>query len=195
MFKKFKKYVQKCNAASIYKIKENDFSIFSEITSIIKIPSSSSIFCLDDPNLTKSLNVSCLKPTATRCVNQDLQNVTQNVLDQKSSDLCVPISVATLLRFAIKNDLDFQDGDGDYSAEAILATLTLIIFPRSMAGLNLNPNEKEKEFQTNEIELLLERLCEKTYLMETGWQIIRQLYYYEDSQPKKSTCKFEKGTF
>ena len=62
-----------------------------------------------------------------------------------------------------------------------------------MAGLNLNPNQKETEFQTNEIELFLERLCKNTYLMETGWQIIRQLYWEEKDRPKKSTCKFEKG--
>ncbi|CBY31069.1 unnamed protein product [Oikopleura dioica] len=60
-----------------------------------------------------------------------------------------------------------------------------------MAGLNLNPNENEKEFQTNEIELLLERVCKKTYLMESGWQIIRELDYSEKHRPKRSTCKFE----
>jgi hypothetical protein len=115
--------------------------------------------------------------------------VTQNVIDQKDSNLCVPISVATLLRFAIKNDLDFEDEFGDYSAEAILANLTLIIFPRSMAGLNLNPNEEETEFQSfNQVKLLLNRVCKKTYLMPTGWEIIRKLGH---SKPKKSTCKFE----
>ena len=112
------------------------------------------------------------------------------MLDQKSSNLCVPISVATLLRFAIKNDLGFEDKYDAYSAEIILATLTLIVYPRSMAGLNLNPNEEEIDFQHNEVDLLLERLCEKTYLMESGWQIIRELGVDE---PKESTCKFESG--
>jgi hypothetical protein len=116
--------------------------------------------------------------------------VTQNVIDQKNSNLCVPISVATLLRFAMKNDLDFKDKLGQYSAEAILATLTLIVFPRSMAGLNLNPKNEETEFQLNQVELLLNRLCKNTYLMPTGWQIIRQL---GRRKPKKSTCKFEMG--
>ena len=141
--------------------------------------------------MTKSVNVSSLKQTATKFVNQDLQNVTKNVFDQKSSNLCVPISVATLLRFAMKRDLDFENER--YSAEKILASLTLIIYPRSMAGLNLNPNQKETKFQLNEIELLLERLCKKTYFMETGWEIIRQLDNREKFQPKKSTCKFQKG--
>jgi len=119
--------------------------------------------------------------------------VTKNVLDQKSSNLCVPISIATLLRFAIKNDLGFEDKNDFYSSEKILSTLILIVYPRSMAGLNLNPNQKETEFQLNEIELLLERLGRNTYLMETGWQIIRKIAYKEKNQPKKSTCIFEQG--
>ena len=90
----------------------------------------------------------------------------------------------------MKNDLDFEDEYGFYSAEIILANLTLIIYPRSMAGLNLNPNEEETEFQLNQVELLLNRLCKKTYLMVTGWDIIRLLGWHL-SQPKKSTCKFE----
>ena len=162
-----------------------------KLTSIISL-SSSSVFCLDDSNLTKSLNVSSLKQNTTKCINQDLKNVTENIFDQKSSDLCVPISVTTLLRFAMKEDLGFEDILENYSAEAILVYLNLIIYPRSMAGLNLNPNEEEKEFQANEIELLLDRLCKKTYLMETGWEIIRQLFLTEKYQPQKSTCKFEK---
>ncbi|CBY33157.1 unnamed protein product [Oikopleura dioica] len=148
---------------------------------------------LINKNLTKSVHVSSLKQNATKRVDQDLKNVTKNVLDQKSSNLCVPISVATLLRSAIEKDLGFIDDKYDaYSAEKILSTLTLIVYPRSMAGLNLNPNKKETEFQLNEIELLLERLCKKTYLMETGWQIIRKIDKDEKDRPKKSTCKFEK---
>ncbi|CBY22417.1 unnamed protein product [Oikopleura dioica] len=189
--KEIDKIVEKCNATSIHKIKENNIEIIHEITSIISIPSSSSQFCLDDPNLTKSVQVSSLKQNATKCVNQDLENVTKNVLDQKSSNLCVPISIATLLRFAIKNDLGFENKNDYYSAEKILSTLILIVYPRSMAGLNLNPNKKETEFQLNEIELLLERLCKKTYFMETGWNIIRKIHYKEERQPRKSTCIFE----
>ncbi|CBY16104.1 unnamed protein product [Oikopleura dioica] len=187
------KIVQKCNASSINEIKTNKKRQFiSKITSIISIPSPSSHFCLNDANLTKSVHVSSLKQNATRCVNQDLQNVTKNVLDQKSSNLCVPISVTTLLRYAIEKDLGFENKSGHYSAERILSTLILIVYPRSMAGLNLNPNEEENEFQFNEIELLLERLCKKTYLMETGWNIIRKIYPEDKYQPEKSTCKFKK---
>ena len=114
-------------------------------------------------------------------------------LDLKNSNLCVPISVAELLRFAFKNDLDFEDKRGAYSTESILAHLTLIVFPRSMAGLNLNQNEEETEFQLIQVELLLNRLCEKTDLMESGWEIIRKLSLMEEYRPKKSTCKFEIG--
>ncbi|CBY34125.1 unnamed protein product [Oikopleura dioica] len=189
--KEIDKIVQDCNATSIHKIKEGKIEIIREITSVIKIPSSSCHFCLDDANLTKSLQVSSLKQNVTKCVNQDLENVTKNVLNQKSSNLCVPISVATILRFAIKNDLGFKDEHDIYSAEAILSSLLLIVYPRSMAGLNLNPKQEETEFQVNQIELILERLCKKTYLMETGWQII-QFRWKEEMRPKKSTCKFKK---
>jgi hypothetical protein len=129
----------------------------------------------------------------TKCLNQDLQNLTQNVLDQKSSNLCVPISVTTLLRFAMENDLGFDVTFEQYSAEKILAVLTFIVYPRSMAGLNLNPNKNEKDFQTTEIELLLQRVCKETFLMPTGWEIIRKLYFDEKYQPRNSTCKFEKS--
>jgi hypothetical protein len=74
-----------------------------------------------------------------------------------------------------------------------LASLTLIVFPRSMAGLNLNPKKEEEKNQLTEIELLLKRVCEKTYLMETGWHIIRQINGLDKYHPKKSTCKFEQG--
>jgi hypothetical protein len=66
----YSNFFQNCNASLIQKIKERDFSLISEITSIVKIPSSSSNFCLDDPNLTKSVNVSSLKQNATKCLNQ-----------------------------------------------------------------------------------------------------------------------------
>ena len=62
-----------------------------------------------------------------------------------------------------------------------------------MTGLNLNPNEEETEFQLKQVELLLNRLCEKTDLMESGWEIIRKLSLMEEYRPKKSTCKFEIG--
>ncbi|CBY11116.1 unnamed protein product [Oikopleura dioica] len=182
--------VEKCNASFIKNIKGRDVSVISKIRSIISIPSSSTIFCLDDRNLTKSCNVSILKQNATKSVGQDLQNLPENVFDQKSSNLCVAISVTALLKFAIKKDLGFLDDYDFYSTEKILSILTLIVYPRSMAGLNLNPNKKEEEFQTNEIVLLLERLCEKTYLMETGWQIIRKLDQDIKDQPEMSKCKY-----
>ena len=134
-----------------------------------------------------------MKQNATKLVNQDLKNIAKEILNQKNSNLCVPISVATLLKYAMKNDLDFEDKDGFYSIEKILSTLTLIVYPRSMAGLNLNPNEEETEFQMNKIELFLERLCKKTYLMPTGWKIIRNLGKTEENQPKRSICTFETG--
>ena len=129
-----------------------------------------------------------------------MQNLTENVFNQKSSQLCAPISVTTLLRHAIKNDLPaFDDQLGRFSSERILAALTMIVFPRSLAGLNLNPNNKEKENQENEIEILLKRLCKETYLMRSGWQIIRGVFKdredksWAKKRPVKSSCHFHTG--
>ena len=128
----------------------------------------------------------------TKCVNLDFKNLTQNIFDQKWSNLCVPISVTTLLRFSIKNDLAFVDKDDDYTFEKILTILTMIVYPRSLAGLNLNPKKEENNFQTNDVETLLERICKKTYLRESGWEIVRDQGW---QSPAKSTCDYEKGKF
>ena len=55
-------------------------------------------------------------------------------LDQKRSNLCVAIATTHLLRYAITNDLAFVDEHGTYSLENILATITMIVYPRSMSG-------------------------------------------------------------
>ncbi|CBY30392.1 unnamed protein product [Oikopleura dioica] len=190
--KKIDKIVKDCNAYSIHRIKKFDMSVCSEISSIISIPASSSVYCLDDRNLTKSLKVSSLKQSAEKCIAQDLQNATKNVIDQKGSNLCVPISVATLLRYAMKNDLGFHDNLKSYLVENILAILTIIVCPRSMVGFNLNPDRTESEFQLNNIEFLLDRLCKETYLMETGWKIISEIGMRDFNRPKRSTCRYER---
>ena len=128
----------------------------------------------------------------TKCVNLDIINLTKNIFDQKWSNLCVPISVTTLLRFSIKNDLSFVDQYDNYTFEKILTILTMIVYPRSLAGLNLNPKKEENNFQMNDIETLLERICKKTYLYTSGWEIVRTQSY---SEPAESTCEFEKGYF
>ena len=192
MFIEFKE----CNASSILKIKDNDDSIFSEITSIISLPSSSDLHGIDHGFLTRSCQVSSLKRNATKCVETDLLNLTQNVLSQKSSDLCVAISVTTLLRYAIKHDLEFEDNHGYYSTEAIVANLALVVYPQSMAGLNLNPKRKEEENQSCQIDVLLQRLCQKTYFMKSGWEIIRDLGYKEpfhQENNQNSLTKRERG--
>jgi len=134
--------------------------------------------------------MSNLKQQMTKCVNLDIKNLTQNIFDQKWSNLCVPISVTTLLRFAIKNDLAFVDIWNKFTFDKILTILTMIVYPRSLAGLNLNPNKEEKNFQTNDVETILERICKKTYLRESGWEIVRTQGW---NDPVKSTCDYEKG--
>ena len=169
---------------------KDDDHVIDNITKIISLPNAPDSFCLDS-NLTKSCQMSNFKQQMTKCVNADMHNLTKNTLDQKWSNLCVPISVTTLLRFAINNDLYFHDKRNHYTFEKILTTLTMIVYPRSLAGLNLNPKKEEKDFQTNDIETMLERICKKTYLKESGWQIVREQGF--GTRVLFSECEFKKG--
>ncbi|CBY15060.1 unnamed protein product [Oikopleura dioica] len=171
----------------------NEDHVIENITKIISLKNASVSFVFDDPNLTKSCQMSNLKQQMTKCVNLTMQNLTKNILDQKWSNLCVPISVTTLLRFAIKNDLAFVDKKDSFTFDKILTTLTMMVYPRSLAGLNLNPKKEGNQFQRNDIETLLERICKKTYLKESGWEIIRT--QGRNPEPAESTCEFEKGNF
>ena len=107
---------------------------FSEIKTTISIPSfSSSDYCPPKllttravKNLVKTYHASNLRRTMPladkpcqllKC--QDLKNLTRNVIDQKDSLLCVPISVSILLRNAIEKDLQFEDKNGSYKTGKI----------------------------------------------------------------------------
>jgi hypothetical protein len=167
--------------------------VIANITKIISVPTASGSVCIDDPNLTKSVNMSSWKQQMTKCVNADMKNLTKNILDQKWSNLCVPISVTALLRFAMKNDLGFFDPHNQYFFERILITLTMVVYPRSLAGLNLNPKKEEQNLQTNDIETLLKRICQKTYLKRSGWESIRTQGF--GIEPAESTCEFKQGFY
>ncbi|CBY36760.1 unnamed protein product [Oikopleura dioica] len=67
----------------------------------------------------------------------------------------------------------------------------MIVYPRSLTGLNLNPKKEESQFQMNDIETLLERICKKTYLRESGWEIIKERGLPEVGE---STCEYKKVT-
>ena len=95
----------------------------------------------------------------------------------------------------MKHDLGFMKVDQSHSFENILSSLVLVIYPRSMAGINMNPKIKETERQTTQIETLLQRVCYKTFLMPSGWEIIRKLGDKNDSKPHKSICQYERGEF
>jgi len=69
----------------------------------------------------------------------------------------------------------------------------MIVYPRSLAGLNLNPKKEENNFQTNDVETLLERICKKTYLKESGWEIVRKHGLFSSDWPAESTCEYKKG--
>ena len=173
--------IKKCNAEN-WKAEE--------ITAIVSLPKSPS-FALDE-NITKSCNMSSWKQQMTKCVRMDLNNVTKNVLDQKWSELCVPISVTTLLRYAITKDLGFIDIKKQYTFEKILLNLTMRVYPRSLTGLNLNPREKEGDFQQGRIDTFLKRICNETYLKQTGWKMIRKLGTWP--HPARSTCEYKEGS-
>ncbi|CBY35032.1 unnamed protein product [Oikopleura dioica] len=164
--------------------------MIDNITKIISLPNASDSICLDS-NLTKSYQMSNFKQKMTKCVNAEFRNLTKNTLDQKSSNLCVPISVTTLLRYAMKNDVNFDDKNKNYTFEKILMTLTMIVYPRSLAGLNLNPKKEEKDYQKNDIETMLERICKKTYLKDSGWEIVRKQGF--GAGLRFSECEFKKG--
>ena len=99
------------------------------------------------------------------------------MLDQKDSNLCVPISISILLRWALKNQLSIGDDEYNeiYTIENILTVMTMIVFPKSLAGLNDNPRHNEKETQFTQVDKLLKRLKFKTFLNKKGWEIISKL--------------------
>jgi len=138
---------------------------FLNETQLIKLPATDDAFSLNDENITKSCQVSSLKQSLTKFISTDMRNLTRKIINQKDSYLCAPISVTTLLRHAMEHDLAFHKKDFSHSFENILSSITLVIYPRSMAGLNLNPNRKEIKNQLTQIQLLVERICYKTYLI------------------------------
>ena len=151
-----------------------------KLTGIISLENATSDFSLDDSNLTRSCGIAELKQQMTRVVNLDFKNLTRNVLDQKDSNLCVPISVSVLLRWALKKDLQIDEKmEEHFTLEKILTFLTMVIYPRSLAGLDLNPKNEEKTFQHNNVDLLLRRMKNKSYLNKSGWSILWYGFRYD----------------
>ena len=74
-----------------------------------------------------------------------------------------------------------------FSLDKILTYLTMIIYPRSLAGLNLNPIKEEQDFQSNDVETLLRRMRFTTYLNESGWRIISTIgnFNYQEGYQKE----------
>ena len=172
------RYFQDCNAEWLIDRKNPAGPQPSDMRNtkcIVSINNALSSLCLDDENITKSMNMSSLKKLMAKSVAENMTNLTRNVLDQKETDLCVPISVATLIKHAVKTDLGFEDIKNEFTIWKILVVLTMVIYPRSLSGLNLNPVEKEKGFQVTDIELLLGRLSKETVMHSSGWDILRSL--------------------
>ena len=186
-----------CGAERIHDLMKGDiqdiYSFINRVKRIITIESIDRFYCLDDDNLSRSCQVSFLKEEISKCVYSGMVNLSKNILNQKYSHLCVPICVTTLIRHSLRNDLQFEDRQKTHTPEKILATLNYVVYPRSMAGLNLNPSEKENGYQMNAIVNLLERVCAKTYIMESGWEIIRRLGQTNLTRPDLSYCTYQTG--
>ena len=152
----------------------------NQLTGVVSLKNVAADFCLDDPNLTKSCGVAELKRRMTKNMNLNFDNLTKNVLNQKDTNLCVPISVSVLLRWAIKHDLKVNDRTmkDTFTVEQILTSLTMLVYPRSLAGLNLNPRKGEKEVQFNDVHSILQRIKFPTYLMKSGWDILALKSFY-----------------
>ena len=178
-----------CNAGWLKSDKEPSNTDIEGTTRIVSLQSASADLCLDDPNLSKSVAMACLKHMLTRSRKIAFHNLSKNVLNQKFSNLCVPIAVTTLIRYSLAHDLKFHDERNEYTFDRILTSLTMVVYPRSLAGLNLNPKEEETDFQKNDIESLLKRLTKNTYLSPSGWDIIRNINSYNAihkiERPKK----------
>ena len=152
-----------------------------QLTGIISLNNAATEFYIQDDFLRVSLTTAKLKQQYTKVVNMNFDNVTQSILWQKDSNLCAPICVTTLLRRAITHDLnmEYPEMQACFSKEKIMTMLTMVIYPRSLAGLNLNPKNEEKENQHFEdIEDLLKRMKYATYLNQSGWDIIRHNHVY-----------------
>jgi len=177
-----------CSAGWLKNDYEPSTTDIERTTRIVSVQTASAYFCLDDPNLTKSLAMACMKPMLTRSRKMTFQNISKNVLNQKFSNLCVPIAVTTLIRYSLAHDLNFNDSF-EFSFYRILTSLTMVVYPRSLAGLNLNPKEEETDFQRNDIESLLRRLSRSTFMSPSGWEIIRNINSYNAihkiERPKK----------
>ena len=183
-----------------------EYEDFRKINGILHLPPQC-VADFDDEWITKSINMAQLKMQLTRNYFSDFQCLTKNVLDQKDTNLCVPISISVLLRFAIKDFAMKSAGDKRalenidkiFSIEKILTVMVMHVYPRSLAGLNANPNNEEKENQLCSIDMLIERLCAPTYSDLSGWEIIRdyiQDYYSSDSGFFTGTyCSFKEGLF
>ena len=97
-----------------------------------------------------------------------------NPLEQRRSDFCVPLTVASLFYQQIKNLKDqYQDINFNiFTHENIFYVLAMICNPKWIGGLGYRPDIDYRL----EIEEVLERFTKKTHLMEEGWRMIaRQL--------------------
>jgi len=146
-----------------------------KITEVISVNNSEDN-ALDDFT-TKSRSMAFLRSVFIRKNNTAFKNTTKNVVDQKYSNLCVPISVSILLRTALEKQLNIKPDqlEENYTLENILSVMTMIVFPKSLAGMNYNPKKGEEDTQYTKVHKLLERLKFETYLGKRGWEIISRI--------------------
>ncbi|CBY13561.1 unnamed protein product [Oikopleura dioica] len=196
--KRIEKEIKNCNAQKLKPIQGRNVRtakrkklLISEITKVIRLPDNLKLRDKETENLMHTCQMSSINLQINKIKNVDMQNLPKDILDQNDSALCVPISVTELIRHAIKYDLSFDDTNNEYTTEEILTTITMNVYPRSLAGLNRNPNKAEKDYQMTEIVSLLERMAKETFFNVSGWEIVRSKGYL--SSPRRSSFDYREG--
>ena len=131
-------------------------------------------------NTCESLGVNVIRQILSRKTDEQFQFLSKNVVNQKDSQLCVFLSVASLFRHAIKCFLEqegeapLDEDDGFFTFESVFLVMTMILLPRNLAGLELRRNQTAQKFHAQEANIVqvLKRLTHATFFEREGWKII-----------------------
>jgi len=98
------------------------------------------------------LGVNVIRQVLSQKSDEQFKYLSKNVVNQKDSQLCVFLSLASLFRHAIKCFLEEQgetpldESDGFFTFESVFLVMTMILLPRNLAGLELRNNQTAQKF-------------------------------------------------